>query len=118
MMEQASTAVAIKRDPSNVASQAQPNIPVPTPEENQRLATQIALSKRLSLGIALSLLPSLGLGSLAAIWIGISAYKKIKASNGELTGIWAARWCMCAGFVGLVLSIAFIVILFHRSEKT
>jgi hypothetical protein len=71
-------------------------------EEQSQVDAQVALSKRLALGFALSLLPVAGLGSLAAIVIGLRAWKKIEASNQKLVGGGLATWCVVAGVVGLL----------------
>lgn len=68
------------------------------------MSAQIALSKRLGLGFALALLPTAGFGSIAAIWIGVHALKKIRNSRDKLSGGTMAFWCIALGFVGLIVS--------------
>ena len=69
---------------------------------------QIALSKSLGLGFALSVMPTAGLGSIAAIIIGLRARKKIATSRYELTGSGMAAWCIIVGAIGLIVSICFL----------
>lgn len=92
-------------------------VPAPTPsdlptvlsaEEQRLMNDQIALSKSLALGIALSVLPVAGIGSIAAIIIGLRAKRKLAASSGKLTGAGAASWCVIAGSVGLIINMVLI----------
>lgn len=76
-----------------------------TSEQQQQIDEQIALSKSLGLGLALSMIPTAGLGSLAAIIIGLRAQKKIETSKYELTGRGVALWCIVVGGIGLVASV-------------
>jgi hypothetical protein len=76
-----------------------------TTDEKSQIEKQVALSKGLGLGVALSLLPVAGIGSLAAIIIGARAKKKIKESGGQLAGGWMASWCVVVGTVGLIANV-------------
>jgi hypothetical protein len=76
-------------------------------EERVQIDAQMALSKNLSLGVVLSLLPVAGLGSAAAIWIGVRAWKKIGASEQKLVGTGMAVWCVAAGVIGLIANVVF-----------
>ena len=76
-----------------------------TDEQKRHIAAQVELSKSLSLGIALSLIP---IASIATLIIGLRAAKKIKTSPVELTGTGSAKWCICMGYAGL--GIVLIVI--------
>jgi hypothetical protein len=76
-----------------------------TAEEKIQMEAQIALSKSLAMGFAFSLLPVAGLGSIAAIVIGLRARKKIEASNGRLVGMGMVTWCILVGAFGLVLNL-------------
>lgn len=76
-------------------------------EEQAQVDVQISLSKSLSLGLVFSILTVGGLGSVAAIWIGVRGWKKIKASDRKLVGSGIATWCIVAGVVGLLANIIF-----------
>jgi hypothetical protein len=73
-----------------------------TAEDHAQIAIQLALTRRLSLGILLSLFPILGLGSIIAIWIGVRGRKKIEASGGKLVGTGLASCCVVLGTLGLI----------------
>ena len=79
-----------------------------SPEEKTKLETQSALSKSLALGLMFTVLPAAGVGSIAAIWIGIRGRKKIQESNGDLVGAGVATWCIYVGALGLVANILFL----------
>lgn len=79
-----------------------------TPEQEQEMSEQIVLSKSLGLGFALSIIPTAGIGSIAAIVIGFRARKKIATSRYELTGSGIAAWCIVVGSIGLIMSIGFL----------
>jgi hypothetical protein len=79
-----------------------------TPEQEQEMSEQIALSKSLGLGFALSVVPTAGVGSIAAIVIGLRARKKIATSRYELTGSGMAAWCIIVGSLGLIMSVGFL----------
>ena len=79
-------------------------------EEKSKLEAQSALSKSLSLGLMFSVMPVAGLGSIAAIRIGVRGRKKIQASNGNLVGSGVATWCIYAGVFGLIANIIFFCI--------
>lgn len=76
-----------------------------TAEDRSQIEAQIALSKSLGLGVALSLLPVAGLGSIASIVIGVRARKKIKESADKLSGSGVAAWCIVVGSLGLLANI-------------
>ena len=82
-----------------------------TAEERSQIEAQIVLSKSLGLGVALSLLPSAGLGSVAAIVIGMRAKKKIKESGDKLVGSGMASWCVAVGYVGLIANVVLLCLL-------
>ncbi|MEO5958195.1 MAG: hypothetical protein ABIR80_03700 [Opitutaceae bacterium] len=77
-------------------------------EDKIQIAEQIALSKSLALGFALSLLPVAGVGSIVAIVIGIRARKTIEASGEKLVGLGIAAWCIGAGVIGLIANVFFV----------
>lgn len=79
-----------------------------TPEQEQEMSEQITLSKSLGLGFALSVIPTAGIGSVAAIIIGLRARKKIATSRYELTGSGMAAWCVVVGSIGLIMSICLL----------
>jgi hypothetical protein len=76
-------------------------------EEQSNLDAQIALSKSLSLGLVFSLFPILGLGSIAAILIGVRGHRKIAASGQKLVGAKMAILCVVVGVIGLIINIFF-----------
>jgi lipid-A-disaccharide synthase-like uncharacterized protein len=61
------------------------------------LALQIRVSKTLSYGFIFTLLPALGLLSLAAFFIGWWARRTIKRADVPLAGIVMAWWCIIIG---------------------
>lgn len=79
-----------------------------TQQERQQIAEQSALSQRLGLGVALSLIPAAGVGSAIAIWIGLRARRQIVASDGRLVGAGMAMWCVFVGALGLVVNAVFL----------
>jgi len=85
-----------------------------TAEDRSQIEAQVALSKSLGLGVALSLLPVAGLGSLAAIVIGVRAKKKIKESGDKLAGGGMASWCVAVGYVGLAANAVLLWLLIRR----
>ena len=54
------------------------------------------------MGFALSLVVAGGLGSLAALFIGLKALTVINRSPVELVGKWMAWWCIIVGAIGAV----------------
>lgn len=68
-----------------------------------QLARQVRVSKMLGLGFVLSVVPMAGIGSLAALTIGLRAKRIIQQSNNEIAGIRMAWWCIIAGAVGAVV---------------
>jgi hypothetical protein len=84
-------------------------------DEKSQIAEQTALSQSLGLGVALSLLPLAGIGSIAAIIIGLRSKKKIKASGDRLCGAMMASWYLVVGTVGLLVNVWwFWPIIFRR----
>ncbi len=73
-----------------------------TEEEKQHLQTQCALSRSLSLGFVLTVIPAFGIVSLV---IGARAASKIEASGNKLTGAWMAKWCVVVGLVESIVTI-------------
>ena len=57
----------------------------------------------LGCGFAFSLVASGGVGSLAALVIGLRARGLIKKSGGELAGLWMAWWCIIVGGLGALM---------------
>jgi len=66
------------------------------------LERQVRLSKMLAMGFALSLVRVGGLGSLAALFIGLKALTVINRSPVELVGKWMAWWCIIIGALGAI----------------
>lgn len=83
-------------------------------EEKAQVEAQVALSKSLAFGVALSLVTAAGIGSAAAIWIGFRARGKIKASNGRLAGSGMSAWCIVAGAIGLIANVLIVWPMFFR----
>jgi len=81
------------------------------------LETQVRLSKMLAMGFVLSLCVVAGLGSLAALLIGLKALKTINRSPVELSGKWMAWWCVIVGGLGAVFVPIFILSLFVRPNN-
>ncbi|HUQ32415.1 MAG TPA: hypothetical protein VM095_09855 [Pyrinomonadaceae bacterium] len=67
-----------------------------------QLSQQVRVSKLLGLGFILTIVPMVGIGSLAALFIGLKAKSIIQQSNSEIAGIRMAWWCIIAGAVGVV----------------
>ena len=76
------------------------------------LERQVRLSKMLAMGFALSLVGVGGLGSLAALVIGLKALTVINRSPVELVGKWMAWWCIIIGALGAVGMLLYILSLF------
>ena len=73
------------------------------------LELQIKVSKILSRGFIFSLVWLAGIGSLIAFVSGLQARKIINQSNGEITGLKIAWWCIIVGAIGvIILPIAII----------
>ena len=68
-----------------------------------QLARQVRVSKMLGLGFILTIVPMVGIGSLAALLIGLKAKSIIQQSNSEIGGIKMAWWCIIAGAVGVIV---------------
>jgi hypothetical protein len=66
------------------------------------LERQVRLSKMLAMGFSLSLVGAGGLGSLAALLIGLKALTVINRSPVELAGKWMAWWCIIIGALGAI----------------
>ena len=66
------------------------------------LERQVRLSKMLAMGFSLSLVGVGGLGSLAALLIGLKALTVINRSPVELVGKWMAFWCIIIGSLGAI----------------
>jgi hypothetical protein len=76
------------------------------------LERQVRLSKMLAMGFALSLVGVGGLGSLAALLIGLKALTVINRSPVELVGKWIAWWCIIIGALGAIGMLLYILSLF------
>lgn len=57
----------------------------------------------LSDGFTFSIVGLIGIGSLIALIIGLRAMIIIRRSNGQLTGVNMAWWCIIAGAAGVIL---------------
>ena len=78
-------------------------------EVSPNLELQINVSRVLALGFVLSLLGIGGIGSLAALILGLKARSIIRRSNGEIGGIKMAWWCIIAGALGAVILPLFVI---------
>jgi hypothetical protein len=76
------------------------------------LERQVRLSKMLAMGFALSLVGAGGLGSLAALLIGLKALTVINRSPVELVGKWMAWWCVIIGALGAIGMLLYTLSLF------
>jgi hypothetical protein len=80
------------------------------------LERQVRLSKMLAMGFALSLVVAGGLGSLAALLIGLKALTVINRSPIELVGKWMAWWCIIIGALGAIGATLSILSLFLSNK--
>jgi hypothetical protein len=71
----------------------------------------------LATGFSLSLCGVAGLGSLAALLIGLNALRTINRSPDEISGKWMAWWLIIVGGVGSVVLPIMILSLFVRSNR-
>lgn len=69
------------------------------------------------MGFALSLVGASGLGSLAAMLIGLRTLTVINRSPVELAGKWMAWWCIIVGAVGAIGALPYTLSLFFLSNK-
>lgn len=76
------------------------------------LERQVRLSRMLAMGFALSLVGAAGLGSLAALLIGLKALTVINRSPVELVGKWMAWWCIIIGALGAIGMLLYTLPLF------
>jgi hypothetical protein len=76
------------------------------------LERQVRLSKMLAMGFALSLVGVGGLGSLAAMLIGLKALTVINRSPVEIVGKWMAWWCIIIGGLGAIGMLLYTLSLF------
>ena len=70
----------------------------------------------LAMGFALSLVGVGGLGSLAALVIGLKALTVIDRSPVELVGKWMAWWCIIIGALGAIGMLLYILSLFLSNK--
>jgi len=80
------------------------------------LERQVRLSKMLAMGFALSLVGVGGLGSLAALLIGLKALTVINRSPVELVGKWMAWWCIIIGALGAIGMLLYTLSLFLSNK--
>ena len=63
----------------------------------------------LGFGFALSITGIGGIGSLVAFIIGLKAKRIIQQSNGRLTGIKMAWWCIITGALGMMILLPWLL---------
>jgi hypothetical protein len=80
------------------------------------LERQVRLSKMLAMGFALSLVGVGGLGSLAALLIGLKALTVINRSPAEIVGKWMAWRRIIIGGLGAIASPLYILSLFLSNK--
>jgi hypothetical protein len=80
------------------------------------LERQVRLSRMLAMGFALSLVGAAGLGSLAALLIGLKALTVINRSPVELAGKWMAWWCIIIGALGAIGILLYFLSLFLSNK--
>jgi hypothetical protein len=80
------------------------------------LERQVRLSRMLAMGFALSLVGAGGLGSLAALLIGLKALTVINRSPVELVGKWMAWWRIVIGALGAIGATLYILPLFLSNK--
>jgi hypothetical protein len=78
-------------------------VPNMRPEEARRLEQQVRVSRMLAEGFVFSIVWLGGIGSLISFIKGLRAMKIIQQSNGELTGIKIAWWCIIVGALGTII---------------
>lgn len=78
-------------------------------ENPAELQQQIEVSKMLGRGFAFSLIWLGGIGSLAAVVIGLRARSIILKSNNEISGLRMAWWCIIVGVIGTLLVIPIMI---------
>jgi hypothetical protein len=88
-------------------------MPANSPSDLER---QVRLSKMLAMGFALSLVGVGGLGSLAALLIGLKALTVINRSPVELVGKWMAWWRIIIGALGAIGAALYILSLFLSNK--
>jgi hypothetical protein len=76
------------------------------------LERQVRLSKMLAMGFALSLIGVGGLGSFAAVLIGLKALTVINRSPVEFVGKWMSWWRIIIGALGAIGMLLYILSLF------
>jgi hypothetical protein len=82
-----------------------------------QMALQLRVSKMLGYGFAFSMVWAGGVGSLIALIIGLRARKLIKQSDGEISGIRMAWWCIVVGTLGLVTLLPYVIWLLLTAKK-
>lgn len=87
------------------------------PNDVQKLEQQVKVSRMLANGFAFSLVALGGIGSLFALIIGLRAWKIIKQSKGEISGIVMAWWCIIVGALGVLTIPPFIIYLVLQNIK-
>ena len=78
------------------------------------LELQIKVSKILANGFVFSLVWLGGIGSLIAFISGLRARKIINDSNGEISGLKMAWWCIIVGALGTIILPLTIISGFKR----
>ncbi|MGE3805065.1 MAG: hypothetical protein AB7K24_10375 [Gemmataceae bacterium] len=77
---------------------------------------QYELDSMLRFGVVCSVVWAMGIGSLYAIVCGYRAKRMIDASDGELTGMGKARWCLIVGGIGLAIWGPILIVVAVRAH--
>jgi hypothetical protein len=86
-------------------------------EITPQMALQIRVSKMPGYGFAFSIVWAGGVGSLIALIIGLRARNLIKQSNGEISGMKLAWWCIVVGALGVLTILPYVIRLTIKAVK-
>lgn len=80
------------------------------------LEQQVKVSRMLGMGFVLSLTGLAGIGSLVALILGWKARRIIQASQGRISGLLMAWWCIIAGAVGTLALPPLVALVIHTRQ--
>jgi hypothetical protein len=86
-------------------------------QDDPKLALQVRVSKMLGYGFAFSQVWAAGVGSIIALIIGVRARRLIRQSNGEVSGIGMAWWCIIVGAFGALTILPYVIWLLLNASK-